>query len=71
MQNSRGIKEAMQCSISLSKRNFKKRNLEYSSVERKAKAKLERDFSRMATLSHILTKPHESVPLSNYDIHCN
>jgi hypothetical protein len=36
--------------IALSKKN-KKRNLEHSSVERKAKAKIERDVSRMATLS--------------------
>jgi hypothetical protein len=56
----------MESSIALSKRNFKKRNLEHSSVERKAKAKIERDVSRMATLSHIATKPHETVPLSYY-----
>lgn len=69
MQNSREIKEAMECSITLSKRKFKKQNLEYSSVERKVKARQERDFSRMATLSHVATKPHESVPLSNYEKH--
>jgi hypothetical protein len=71
MQNSREIKEAMESSIARSKRNFKKRNLEHSSVERKAKAKIERDVSRMATLAHIATKPHEAVPLSNYDKHRN
>jgi len=72
LQNSREIREAMESSISASKRNFKKCNLEHSAEKRKVKAKIERDSNRMASLSIIIaSKPHETVPLSNYDKHKN
>jgi hypothetical protein len=52
-------------------RYFKWCHLERSAVERKAKAKIESDERRMASLSHIESKPNECVFLPNSEKHRN
>jgi len=61
LQRSREIKEAMEPSITASKRNFKKQNLEHSAAKKKVKANIQRYNNRIVTLSHIASKPHETV----------
>ncbi len=62
IQNSHEIKAKLAASKEQAKRNFKKRNMNIDSEQRKTKFKFERDSSRLETLQLLQEKPDSALP---------
>ncbi len=62
IQNCHEIKSKLVLSKEDAKRNFKKRNMDLDSEQRRSTLKLERNSSRLETLQLLLEKPDLSLP---------
>jgi hypothetical protein len=66
IQNSHEIKAKLAASKEQAKRNFKKRNMDLDSEQRKTKLKIERDSSRLGTLQLLQEKPDSALLSINF-----
>jgi hypothetical protein len=66
IQNCHEIKSKLVLSKEDAKRNFKKRNMDLDSEQRKSKLKLERNSSRLETLQILQEKPDSSLPTMKF-----